>query len=129
MASGFLLDTKALLRLHIEPRKFGRQTLSLLDSGRAVYYSTISMFEIAIKSERGGPNPDSIAIANLSAGLSELAFNARHAAAAREQRSLIGADPFDSMLLGQAAAEGLVLVTSDRELLDTKSNFVIDSAL
>lgn len=63
----------------------------------------------------------------IKSGLVELDFNANHAEAIPNFQSLARHDPFDRMILAQAQAEGLTLLTADETLLGLGLNFVVDA--
>lgn len=115
-----LLDTHiALWALSDDPRLSKRAQALLLDAGNKVSVSTISLWEIAIKHAlgRGGQNAVTIgagAALNLieAAGFAILPVSASHAVAVDDLPRL-HADPFDRLLVAQAIAEPLRLVTSD----------------
>jgi PIN domain nuclease of toxin-antitoxin system len=87
----------------------------LTDSHNAVFYSAISIAEIAIKeSVRKLRAPGGIAQYLSEAGFEELPFTGAHAAQLREL-PLHHRDPFDRMLIAQAITEQLILVTTDEQ--------------
>lgn len=61
------------------------------------------------------------------AGLRELPFRERHAVTMSQFPQLARHDPFDRMLLAQAQAEDLMLLTSDRVLLGLGHDWVVDA--
>lgn len=82
-------------------------------------FSVASLWEITIK--RGLNRPDFVVEPVvmrrnlLAVGYAELPILAAHAFEIRNLPALHG-DPFDRILLAQAAVEGLTLLTSDRTL-------------
>ena len=82
-----------------------------------VYVSAVSVWEVAIKVGLGKlpPTPMPLAEAIDRCGFRELPIRARHCAATAELPRHHG-DPFDRLLVAQAQAEDLVLVTDDRVL-------------
>ena len=82
-------------------------------------FSAGSIWEIAIKSGLGRPDfkadPHRLRRALLDSGYSEIPITAEQAAGV----SLLPAihkDPFDRLLISQAMAEGMLLLTADRTL-------------
>ena len=117
-APSFLIDTHVLLWLDQTPDRLSQRLLDLLrDPSNEVYCSAASLWEIAIKQSMGkllmaGTLPDLLA----RSGLAELPVRARDADAVRHL-PMHHRDPFARMLVAQAIAENLVLVTGDRQML------------
>ena len=110
-----LLDTHAFLWWLDDDRRLGRAARQAIEGPASlVFVSAATIWEIAIKTalgklDAGGADLAAEIAAN---GFLELSITARHAAAAgalpRHHE-----DPFDRMLIAQAAAEGCTLVTRD----------------
>lgn len=86
---------------------------ALADGGNRVWFSAVSIAEIAIKSSLGKLRaPDGAARALTDGGFRELPLTAEHAEMLRvlpwHHR-----DPFDRLLIAQVVAEGLALATVD----------------
>jgi PIN domain nuclease of toxin-antitoxin system len=62
-----------------------------------------------------------------SRGLVLLSITAEHAEAIRDFPELVRRDPFDRLLVAQAARAGLRLLTADQVLLGPGRDFVIDA--
>jgi PIN domain nuclease of toxin-antitoxin system len=123
-----LLDTNALLWVLGDPKQFGENSLRLLAESNEVYSSPVSLFEISIKTMLGKLTvpPDFAAVARAS-GVQELALNHRHSEAVGVFPELARHDPFDRLILAQAYAEGMTLLTSDRVLISLGRRFVHDA--
>jgi PIN domain nuclease of toxin-antitoxin system len=67
-----LVDTNILLRFLFEPCKLSRAAVRRIESAQAVYVSTISIFEIAIKASKRKLDID---CEKLEAGLIEAGLN------------------------------------------------------
>jgi PIN domain nuclease of toxin-antitoxin system len=112
-----LLDTHALLWWLEEPARLARQTYdAIAEPSNDVYVSSISPWEIAIKQAKGQLAPPAELLEELTRqSFAELRVSWEHGLAA-------GAlpphhrDPFDRMLVAQAQAEGLTIVTDDSEI-------------
>jgi len=114
----YLLDTSVFLWSAGAPDKLNKQATSLLSSiSSDLYLSAASSWEIAIKFALGSlalPKPPSqfIPHAMRTLALRSLDITHFHSLAAgelpRHHR-----DPFDRMLIAQARAEALVLLTAD----------------
>lgn len=112
-----LFDTHALLWFLTDDSRLPRRIRSrLLDSEARLFFSSVSILEIAIKHSLKPDAmpcaPDEVRAAAEESGLSELPFASKHSVA-------VGAlpwlhrDPFDRMLLAQARAERISLLTHD----------------
>ena len=112
-----LLDTHALLWTLGEPAKLRNEAREAIeDEGNDVFVSAVSAWEIAIKRALGKLSaPDDLEPGIVSQGFSPLHITFHHAevAGALPQHH---ADPFDRMLIAQAQAEGLTLVTRDARI-------------
>lgn len=121
----FLLDTHVLLWSGYDPGVLDQTLrLRLADPATAVYVSAASAWEIAIK-RRLGKLTLSIDTDALAGALrfSALPISLAHAEAAG-RLDWSHRDPFDRMLVAQARAEMLSLVTADRAILDFLSDAV-----
>jgi PIN domain nuclease of toxin-antitoxin system len=109
-----LLDTHILLWALAGDRRLGKAEALLLDPANTVMVSTASYLELAIKISQGKIDvavPE-IRAAVVESGFKELPVNGSHA------EILAGLpwrhkDPFDRILVAQALAEPLRLVTAD----------------
>lgn len=116
-----LLDTHVLLWAAGSPEKLSTESLDLItDTENTLVFSAASIWEVAIKSRLGRTDFDADAHllrrGLLDNGYLELPVSSAHAAAVQDLPS-IHRDPFDRMLIAQAAAEGLLLLTGDEEIL------------
>ncbi len=115
-----LLDTHvALWALADDSRLPARARAIILDERAEIYFSAATAWEIAIKHAlaRGSmPIGGAEAVALFrEAGYRELPITAAHSAAT-ERLPHHHADPFDRMLVAQALAEPMRLLTHDRQL-------------
>ena len=111
-----LLDTHVLLWLMEESPRLSASAHSQLVSASAVYVSSASIWEIAIKSRLGKMEDPEIVVEQLeSAGLKELQVTNRHATATA-RLPLLHRDPFDRLLVAQAIVETMHLLTADARL-------------
>src|SRR5699024_10081184 len=126
--SGILLDTNALLWVLAGDHALGERSRALITTSRPVHFSAVSVLEIIIKEMLGRLEvPGDVADGAERAGLVELAFSADDAASLRDFPALSRHDPFDRMLLAQAARDNLELLTSDRHLLALGLDWVLDA--
>jgi PIN domain nuclease of toxin-antitoxin system len=88
----------------------------IVDPANTLVFSAASIWEVAIKSGLGREDfhadPHRLRRGLLDNGYEELAISSAHAAAV-SQLPPIHRDPFDRLLIAQATAEGLTLLTSD----------------
>jgi PIN domain nuclease of toxin-antitoxin system len=118
-----LLDTHLLLLALSEPSKLSAPIRKQINAAE-VYISAASIWEISIKSAVGklAANPTEILSAIEPAGFSLLPITGEHAAKVAELPAL-HKDPFDRMLVAQAAVEPMILLTND-EVLRGYGSFV-----
>jgi PIN domain nuclease of toxin-antitoxin system len=113
----YLLDTHVLVELLIVPQRIGQAVRRLLgDPLNDVAVSAVSGWEIAIKTAMGRLRlPEDLETELLRVGISSLditlADGLRAGALPRHHN-----DPFDRMLVAQAQARGMTLVTRDAML-------------
>ncbi len=119
----FLLDTHIALWAITDSPRLSKAARALIAAPEnALHVSAATLWEIAIKHAlgRGGASAMPISAAEahgyfLAAGYAVLPITAQHAIAV-ETLPAIHADPFDRMLIAQARAEPLRLLTADAEL-------------
>ena len=111
-----LLDTHIALWAVVGSRRLGPKAREVILAADEVLVSVASLWEIAIKHGLGkGDMPISSEQALLAfsdAGYTLLDIRPEHALAVDRLPAIHG-DPFDRMLVGQALAEPLTLVTRD----------------
>jgi PIN domain nuclease of toxin-antitoxin system len=112
-----LLDTHLLLgAAEDDPALPQEARVAIEDTGNTVYFSVASIWEIVIKNGLGRDDfkVDARVLRRnlLDAGFEELAIEATHILEVAQLPSL-HKDPFDRVLIGQAMAEGIVLLTHD----------------
>ena len=113
-----LLDTHALLWAISAPTKLPKRVAAALRApANEVYVSPASTWEIAIKAALGKLQGDLVAITDAcaAAAFAELPLTVRHTLALRDLDPH-HRDPFDRILVAQALAESLTLVTHDAAL-------------
>jgi PIN domain nuclease of toxin-antitoxin system len=113
-----LLDTHVLLWALDEDSRLGpKARASIVDIANDVLVSVASLWEIAIKNRLGKLRDDlpTILAGVSAAGFHVLPIEIRHLTALGTI-PMHHRDPFDHLLLAQAAADELTLVTVDRQL-------------
>lgn len=88
----------------------------IVDGENQLFFSPASIWEIGIKKSLGRPDfkvdPEVLQRGLLDNHYQELSITSRHALVVNDLPPL-HKDPFDRMLLAQAKAEGIMLLTSD----------------
>lgn len=112
-----LLDTHILLWALAEPVRLGPEARATIeDPENEVLFSAASIWEVAIKAGLGRPDfafdPHEVACGAVEAGFVELPVRA-DAAAQVAGLPLYHRDPFDRLLVAQAMAGPLRLLTAD----------------
>jgi PIN domain nuclease of toxin-antitoxin system len=113
-----LLDSHILLWLVApEAGHLTARTKQMISGAAAVYFSIVSLWEIAIKAAKGQLDIDLDLLLEAldAAGLRELPVKREHIQALRGL-PFHHRDPFDRMLVAQALTEPLHLLTSDAKL-------------
>ena len=117
-----LLDTHLLVWAMGSPQRLPAGLAEMLeDPLNTPVFSVASLWELVIKQALGRPDftvqPAVLRRALLDGGWQELPIEARHALAVAQLPPL-HRDPFDRLLLAQATADGLLLITADTQLAD-----------
>ena len=112
-----LLDTRVLLWAVYEPERLSRGVCDTLeDPASEVWFSAVSIYEIALKQSLDTPDftasPYAVRAEALSLGFRELPLDGIQAALVITLPPL-DVDPFERLLLAQAQATGHILWTSD----------------
>ena len=123
-----LLDTHVLLWAAGEPNRLSRDARSLLlDEANRLHFSSASLWEVVIKSRLGREDfrVDAVRLRRLLVvnGYVEVPVTSDHALAVADLPSL-HRDPFDRILIAQARAEGLRLVTTDDQVAQYKEGIL-----
>ena len=116
-----LLDTQLLLWAAGLPGRLSAAALALLNDPRnELLFSAASLWEIAIKHALGRDDfradPRLLRRGLLDNGYAELPVTSRHAVNI-DGLPPLHKDPFDRLLLAQALSEGIILLTTDTQLV------------
>jgi PIN domain nuclease of toxin-antitoxin system len=113
----FLLDTHVLLWWLDDSPELGPRCKELIaDQRNQVYISAATTWEISIKKTLGKLEaPDDMDSIVDDEGFSKLPISLYHGQLAGSL-PMLHRDPFDRMLIAQAQAEGLILMTSDNNI-------------
>lgn len=109
-----LLDTHVLLWWLADDARLGPRTRELIaDERNVIYVSAATAWEISIKKAMGKLScPDNLDAIVQDGGFEQLPISFFHGETAGALPAL-HRDPFDRMLVAQAQAEGLEILTSD----------------
>ena len=121
-AAAILLDTHVLLWLVSAPEEVAAEAREIIgDPARRVVVSAVSAWEIAIKTRLGRLDGEPLLSAwadvMASMGIVELPIDAADAIFAGRLR-WDHRDPFNRMIIAQAARRGLTIATRDAHILD-----------
>jgi len=110
----FLLDTHALLWWLSDDPRLGAKSRKMISHGRnQVFVSAATTWEISIKTAIGKLKvPEDMDTIVEDEGFDKLPISLYHGQLAGSLPPLHH-DPFDRMLIAQAQAEGLILITAD----------------
>jgi PIN domain nuclease of toxin-antitoxin system len=127
--SRFLVDTQLLLWSASGSRKLPARVARLFRDGRHEFHvSAASLWEVAIKASLGranfSVNAAELRDALIDGGFRELPITGGHAVAVSALPP-IHADPFDRLLVAQANAEPMVLITADERLARYPGNIEV----
>ncbi|MBC8041291.1 MAG: type II toxin-antitoxin system VapC family toxin [Opitutaceae bacterium] len=113
-----LADSHVLLWWLDDPTRIALPArAAIADPANLVFFSAASIWEIGLKASKGKLRIDGDIVTVLQAdGFEPLPITMAHAARSLTLPDTHG-DPFDRMLIAQALADGLLLVTRDRLIL------------
>ena len=119
--NGLLLDTQLLVWVCYAPQRLGSSLAAeLVDRRQVIWFSVVSIWELAIKASLGREdfqvNPPALRLGLLEQGFRELPIQVSHVLAV-QHLPWVHRDPFDRLLVAQAAQERQNLITADRTLL------------
>ena len=124
-----LLDSQALLWLLDDNPRLGSQARQAITSAQGVHVSAATVWELTIKTMLGKLSvPADLSTRLTAQGLELLSITAEHAEALRDFPELTRHDPFDRLLVAQAAHAGLQLLTANQALLGLDRDFILDAS-
>lgn len=118
MEDKYLIDTHVLLWLSLDPENIPAKALEILTSGQVVYLSYTSVWEMAIKIkagklEIGSPLKDFVQKAIVRHRLELMPITLQHLYYTDNLENH-HRDPFDRLLIAQAAVEQIALISADK---------------
>lgn len=118
-----LLDTHIALWAILSPEKLAHHVADwIIDPNNSIFVSVVSLWEIAIKRSTGrqaigDPVP---AVERAASEFAATGFDLLPISIAQlariETMAFHHRDPFDRLMVAQAAAEGMIFLTADRQL-------------
>jgi PIN domain nuclease of toxin-antitoxin system len=116
----FLLDTHLLIWTAADPDRLGSAARNLIeDRANEIAFSAASIWEVAIKFALARPDftvdPNLLRRGCLDNAMSEMTITSAHTILAAALPP-IHKDPFDRLLVAQAMAEGITLLTADQTI-------------
>ena len=114
--TSYLLDTHSFLWSILEPEKLGQQAIEVLENyDNAIIVSSITFWEISLKYSLGkftlGCKPDDLIKIAEDMGFAKVSLTPEEAALFYQLPRLVHKDPFDRMLIWQAIANNLTLIS------------------
>jgi PIN domain nuclease of toxin-antitoxin system len=123
-----LLDSQAALWVMTGNPRLGPQARNAIVGATVTHVSAASIWDLTIKAMLGRLDlPSDFSVRVIEQGLALLDVTAEHAEALRAFPKLTRHDPFDRLIVAQAAVERLTLLTADRVLLGLGRDFVVDA--
>lgn len=123
-----LLDTHVLLWVLAGSERLGDRARERIQGPETVYVSAATTWELAIKSMLGKLSlPENILERITDQGIALLAVTAEDGLAIRRFPEIARHDPFDRLLVAQAATAGMPLMTADRTLLTLGRRYILDA--
>ena len=116
--NSYLLDTHSFLWSIWQPEKLGQQSVAVLENtDNKVFVSSITFWEISLKYALGkltlGCKPDELLKFADDMGFAKISLTPEEAALFYQLPKLAHKDPFDRMLIWQAVANDLILISKD----------------
>ena len=130
----YLLDTHILFWAMSDENKIPKNILDIINSrDNAIFFSSASVWEVVIKHEK---SPQKMPVSGqdfldgcLNAGFIPLSIEYNHVLAVsnlqRQNNEPPHNDPFDKLLISQAKAESMTLITHDKLLLGYQEKCVM----
>lgn len=123
----YLLDTHYLLWAIFDMDKISKKTGDLIaDPEQQIFVSTISFWEIALKSSLGklkliGCSPEYIPGICTKTGFEIIELSSRDSSSYHLLNASYHKDPFDRMLIWQAMRNNYTLITEDKQISKYRS--------
>jgi PIN domain nuclease of toxin-antitoxin system len=118
----YLLDTHYLIWAIVDSKKISKKIKDLIsDSEQEIFVSTISFWEVALKSSIGkieiaGFHPEDIPRICTKIGFDIIELSAADSSSYHHLKASYHKDPFDRMLIWQAIRNGYTLISADDQV-------------
>lgn len=118
----YLIDTHIFLWSLFSPKKISKTARQIIkDSANRVFVSTITFWEISLKSSLNklnleGITPDELPQYAIKMNFEILSLKVEDAASFYRLPRISRKDPFDRMIIWQAIREKMVLISKDRQI-------------
>jgi len=113
----YLLDTHILIWWLIEPEKLDKKVIEII-SQNTIFISDVNIGEISMKRKKGNLHIEFDVHEMLEENNFQLLPISTAHILETEKFEYIHGDPFDRLLIAQAAKEGLTLITKDRKIME-----------
>jgi len=122
-----LLDTHILLWVFSDDKRLTAHSRRLISEADAIYVSSVSIFEIVIKTMLKKLHVDISALLKeiTRIGFIQLPLTFQHVIALQKISST-HKDPFDRLLVAQSAYENLAFLTTDKSLKNYTSSVIMN---
>ena len=125
----YLLDTHIILWALIDDSHIKKDIKEIiLNHDNEIFYSTVSAWEVEIKHQKDRKfslTGDQFIYLCDQNGLMNLSIQNKHVNKLKDIENKSDKDPFDRMLLAQAKAENMILITHDSKMRGYDTNNVL----
>lgn len=125
----YLLDTHIILWALLDDKNLDKKAKELiLNKNNEIYYSTVSSWEVEIKHQKDKNfklTGEQLAFLCDQNYLLNLNINNKHVDNLKKIENKTNKDPFDRMLLAQAKAENMILITHDKKFKNYDKNNIL----
>lgn len=126
-SKGYLLDTHILIWLEHSPKRIGKTSRRILERAN-LYYSSISVAELALKSRlRGRPFSAGVTKTWQSLKIESAPFDDLAAISFCSMSKDWLPDTFDRQIVATASANSLNLITADEKMLELDYDWIVDA--
>jgi len=124
---GYLLDTHVLVWLGRDPKRFGKNCKRILERSN-LYYTSISVAELALKSKLGKREFNTAVIEEWKqARIEPATFDDASALNFANLSSEWLPDPFDRQIVAIAMSNQFELITADQRILELGYDWIVDA--